>query len=243
MILDKGLRSKTNIKFLILPENDDPASILQNNDPGYMKKLLSGSMSLVRFALGKTHFKEGMDYTREAIKLIRKVRDPLMRNDLVRELVEATGGNERAIREELSGFKRTMSDRAHTEEKPEGLIYDEEHLLLSASAASPERAHAIMRRVSADEFRDATIRGIFQRLGSGSVQEAAETEAERALVTGLMLQPGFDEDDINKVIDDCVRKIHRRKVEDRIQAARTAGDLDLLGRLLNERQKLLQEAR
>ncbi len=229
-----------DVGVLLLPGGEDPDSALRAEGPQRMRERLAAASSPVDFML-ETATAGMQDTINEALGAIAGAKDPIQRGELVRELADRTGRDERDLREKLALLSR---GGAAEKARPRTIVYDEEHLLLSASAAAPEKAADILGRLEPREIRNDTIRGLFEKLKrGGSVQEAAETEGERALVSRLMLQPGFDVDDIDRMVDDCVRRIQRRKVEDRIREARTAGDLRLLGQLLSERQKLLQEAR
>ncbi len=248
LILDKDLRRETVINFLTLPENEDPASILQNKGLAYMQDLISRAKSLVEFFIdiNKKGTKEKLDITDEIIYRIRKVKNPLLRNELIREITEIADWNEKEIREELAGIRMTATDR-QLGEKPKSFTHNEETLLLSAAVATPEKIEYILKGVQIDDIRDPVIKGVFEKLESQDAVEVSAveglSEAEQALVSRLSLDPGFDPEETGRVIDDCIRKIDKRRVDEKIEEARSSGDLALLSRLLSERQKLMQEAR
>jgi DNA primase len=248
LILDRDLRSVTGIYFLTLPEGEDPASILQNKGLDYLKGLIEKPKSLVQFFMdiGRKSPREKLDLTDEVLGRIRKVRNPLLRDELIREITEAAGWNEKEVRERLSGIRVAVGDRT-AGERPKAFVHNAETFLLSAAIADPGKAGEILRRLSAGDFGDRLVRGIFEKLGASPAAQAAEldgaSEEERALITRLSLEPGFDPDEADRVVEDCIRRIEKRRIDRKIEEARSSGDMALLGSLLSERQRLLQEAR
>lgn len=262
LILNRGAGADIRVSFLLLPEGEDPASLLLSKGGEHFRGLLSGAGSMVDFMLktsqGKGHNAGGSNAARlnETIALIEKVRDPVLKDTLILELSEKSGIRERSIRERLT--KSRYAERAAPPGKSIGGAssgaqpYDEELLLLSAIVNMPEKAPGIISRVEPGDIRDELIFGIFKRLlealaAAGRIPDdpslIAETEAEKALIHRLLFQPGFDPEMADRNIGDCLKRLALRRLEAGIKETERAGDLKRLDSLLKERKRIMQEVR
>jgi DNA primase len=238
LVMEHDMRARV----LVLPEGEDPDSILKSGDSERMTELISGALTPVEFLLRGQG--DRFEASKEAVSMISKTRDHILRAELVMELSDKTGINERDIREELK--KQTKSGRMPPV-RPERRSYDEEMLLLSATLAVPEKAQDMSERISAADMKDPLIRGLFRKLTEGGLSPDAivgteGTEEERALLTRLSINPGFDLGDVDMVVEDCLKKMAQKRVDEKIRTAKKSGDLELLNRLINERQRLMQGA-
>lgn len=240
LILEHGLRAK----ILLLPEQEDPDSILRARGPEYLRELLESVSSPVDFIL-KSSNAEKVDTIKEAIEIISKVKDPILRDEFIMELSDRTGTRELTIREGLKGLKRDLKP---VRNRPAATLpYNEEHLLLSAVIHAPEKAEKILEKLRIEDMKDSMVREILGRIRSikgrlnpDSLLGVAETDDERGLISRLSLQPGFDTSVVDKNIDDCIKKITKRQIDEKIREAEKSGDLKLLNCLLTERQQLIR---
>jgi DNA primase len=238
-VMEQGLRAKV----LLLPEGEDPDSLLREKGPEHMKGLIAGASTPVDFFL-RTQKTGRLEAINEAVETISKVGDPIVRDELILELSDRTRVSERSIRDKLARFRKTGS---HVPDRPKQRPYDEETLLLSAAVALPERAEEIAGQISPDDMRDPVVRALLLKLGRehasvGALMGTDGIDEERTLLGRLSVNPGFDVPDADRVIEDCIRKITRRRVDEKIKTAEMAGDLKLLTRLLSERQRLMHGA-
>jgi DNA primase len=239
MALEGGLRGKV----LVLPPGEDPDSILSTKGAGHFMELMGRASTPVEFMLsgGGTSGQEGV---RQTVALAAKLSDPIFRDEIIRELAERSGTRELALREALTRYRKTGS---FPEAGRRVLVYDEETILLSAALSVPEKKEEILGRVGTEDMENTLVRNIFSKLaGRESSREpfvdADWSAEERELVSRLAVSPGFDAEHIDRNIEDCIRKISRRRLEERIRNAESRGDLKLLNELYSERQKLTQEA-
>lgn len=226
-------------ELLVLPEGEDPDSLLRHKGQEHFTGLLKSASSPVKFLL-----EHSRDPVNEAIGVVAKVKDPILRGEFITELADRTGRNERDIREKIGMLRKTGTAETVPSGRNSRKGQDEELLLLSTAIQAPERIPEIMERISVEDIRDGSIREIFEKLSTleGSLQGAHLTDEERALVARLSLNPGFDVEKIDRNMEDCIKRITRRRYDEQIRAAEKAGDLKLLSRLLTERQRLMQEA-
>lgn len=247
-------------KILLLPSADDPDSFLRRKGVAPFTTMIEKAKSPVDFILGVSR-KDKAETLHEALEIISGAKDVIMKEELVRELSEKTGFRETVIREEMKRLGKKFRERRAGELCPASLsshafCYDEELLLLSAVIAFPDRLDYVLRTVTAIEFRNPTVKSIFERLGAEGVESGIDAllpslgDEEKTLVTKLTFNPGFDHETIDKNIEDCVKKIcgrksreHREQIHEKIKQAENTGEHELLNSLLKERQRLLKEAR
>lgn len=244
-------------KILLLPQGEDLDSFLRKNNPDIFLDFLAKARSPLDFLFDSSDM-DRTETAREAIKLIAGVRDPLYREELIRELSELSGFREMALRTELKITKEKSNRKASIRGKGSNSSatiphsgYDEELLLLSSVIAFPEKINEILERVDLKDFRNTLVRCIFERLGKGeSIKSAmlSMKEEEKKLITRLALEPGFDVANVDRNIEDCIRTIKGRIVEsslreiqERIRLAERTGQEDILRSLLLQRQQVLRD--
>ncbi len=234
-------------RILLLPDKEDPDSYLRKNGSPPFSSLITQSKSMIDFLL--TVSKNGkIDTAREALTIIAEVKDLLLADEMLVELSDKTGILEATIRQELKTLrkrpestKQVLTGKKLTAEK------GEEYLLLSAVITFPEKLDYVLSKISPDEISDTTAGALFRRIASsgGSKDLAAvldgADEDERILFTKLSVDPGFDPEFVDKNIEDCLKRIENRKLDEKIHAAKLSGDLTLINTLLFEKKKLLKE--
>ncbi len=253
ILLEEGFASK----ILLLPEKDDPDSYLRKNGNVSFGRLIGKAKSVVDFVLSVSG-KDRTEAVHEAIEIIHSTGDAIKKEELVSELAQRANKSETVIREEMKKRGKRQGERAKTPRSPRqaGMCYDEELLLLSTVIAFPEKLAYILQKLKVEQFRDAIVKGIFERLsknrgeiGLDEVISSLEDEG-KSLVARLTFEPGFDYETVDKNVEDCVRIISERgsderqkQVHERIKQAEQKGDQELLYSLLKERQRLMKEVR
>jgi hypothetical protein len=165
------------------------------------------------------------------------------------ELADRSRINESVLRSELKKIKRKAG--LHT---VEGLriartaLNREEHLLLSAIIAFPEKADYVLSSLDIEDLRDETIRSIFKKIKTSadgfnmsSFLNKAE-DAERTLITELSLNPGFDLEHVDRNIDDCLQTMVQKRFEERkrLADAKESDDVALHDSFLKEKRRLIK---
>ena len=245
-LFEQGFASRV----LILPEQDDPDTFLRTSGSRFFEDLLNKAYPAIDFILSLPQ-KDKTERVYEALGFIALSGDPIVREELLRELSEKSGIREIALREAMKKSGRRMAEKVRNASpvSPERIAYDEEILLLSAALRFPERFGSIMDEVDTAEFRNEKVKAVFEKLRAAGGAEGIDsllssfTVGEQMLITRLTLDPGFDLSHADKNIDDCLRKLLIRKVEERLKGAEATGDLKLLHALLAERKNLMKEGR
>jgi len=253
ILLEEGFASK----ILLLSEKDDPDSFLRKKGNVPYDKLLGEAKSVVDFILSISK-KDKTETVHEALEIILSASDAIMKEELIGELAQRTDKSEIVIREEMKKRGKRPGGRAKIPCSPRqaGICYDEELLLLSAVIAFPEKLACILQRLNAEQFRNPAVKGVFERLGKNEGESGLDAmisslgDEEKSLVAMLTFDPGFDHETVDKNVEDCIRIISERgsderqkQVHERIKQAEEKGDQELLYSLLQERQRLMKEAR
>ena len=235
-------------KVLLLPPGEDPDSFLRKTGSEPFRKSLSSAQSMIEFLLSSAKG-ERIEAIREALAMIASMKDLLQADELVRELVDRSKINESVLRSELE--KMRQKAHAHTREKPQHAAAPfnrEELLLLSALLSFPEKSHSVLSQLTLEDIRDETIRSLLHKINKHGdtvtipILLNDADDAERTLITGLSLNPGFDPEHVDKNIDDCLLKLKQRKDEKERQLAEDTGDITRLDSLLKEKRKSIKGA-
>ena len=235
-------------KVLLLPPGEDPDSFLRKTGSEPFSKSLSSAQSTIEFLLSSAKG-ERIEVVREALVMIASMKDLLQADELVRELVDRSKINEAVLRSELE--KMRQKAHAHKREKPQHAAAPfnrEELLLLSALLSFPEKSHSVLSQLTLEDIRDETIRSLLRKINKHGdtvtipILLNDADDAERTLITGLSLNPGFDPEHVDKNIDDCLLKLKQRKAEKERQLAEDTGDITRLDSLLKEKRKSIKGA-
>ncbi len=235
-------------KVLLLPPGEDPDSFLRKTGSEPFSKSLSSAQSMIEFLLSSAKG-ERIEVVREALVMIASMKDLLQADELVRELVDRSKINEAVLRSELE----KMRQKAHAQkrEKPQHAAAPfnrEELLLLSALLSFPEKSHSVLSQLTLEDIRDETIRSLLRKINKHGdtvtipILLNDADDAERTLITGLSLNPGFDPEHVDKNIDDCLLKLKQRKDEKERKLAEDTGDITRLDSLLKEKRKSIKGA-
>ena len=250
LLLEQGFGAK----ILLLPEKHDPDSFLKKHGSVPYGKFLSESRSVVDFVL-EISKKDKTETVHEAIGIIYAASDTIMKEELLGELARKTGMSEAAIREEMKLLSRKLKEKrsayasSHSSPGQSSFCHDEELLLLSAVIAFPEKLDSVLGNMSIEDFRNPVIRHVLEELSKGNAEKGLDvmlsslSEEEKALVVGLSVNPGFDLENVDKNIEDCIKKKVMHNFEELNRQAHARGDREALNALLLEKRRLIKEAR
>jgi DNA primase len=233
-------------RVLLLPEGEDPDSFLRKNGSQPFEKMLSNTMTMIEFFLN-TSKGDRIDNVREAIGMIANMKDLIIADEMLNELADRSKINESALRGELKKIKRRSGLRTAESLKPaRRTLNREEHLLLSAIIAFPEKADNVLSRLNIEDLKDETISSIFKKIKTSADKLDMNSllnesdDAEKALITELSLKPGFDLEHVDRNIDDCLRALVQKRFEERRRLAEESGNVALLDSLLKEKRRLIK---
>jgi len=234
-------------KLLLLPEGEDPDSFLRKNGGEAFSALMGKAQSIIDFLFSVSRG-EMIDVVREALTLIAQNADPLAADEMLIELSGKTRISEVTLREE---FRNQRSRTFKEERKVAGPRVvrgsSEEYLLLSAVIHFPEKLAYFSSRLDMRDIRDETVVSLFDKISIavekdtlGAVLDDAG-EAERILYTKLSVEPGFDIEHVDRIIEDCLMTIERKKIEEKLRLATLTGDPKLSNERVLEKIKRIEE--
>ena len=238
-------------KVLLLPAGEDPDSFLRKNGSGPFQKMLSDAITPVEFFL-KTSKAERVVAIREILGMIAGTHDLLLADELIGELADRSGTHEPVLRSELEKLKSRSASQPSKAGMPSRKRSSRmENILLSAVIAFPEKREIILSKLDIEkDIRDSTVKSVFHKIMMlkenftiNSLLDKAD-DSEKATITELSLNPGFDPEEVDRNIHDCIQRITQRKFEEKRLSALSEepDDIALHNLLLKEKRKLIRGA-
>ncbi len=253
--VDIAFREGMTVKIALLPQGEDPDSLLRKQGETALRKYLGSAFSPVEFILRQCR-RNVLDGARAVLQLLAHCADGLIRDASLRELSERSRIHEATLREELRALTRSVpSPTAEDTGKTQplrplrgGAQHLEEEVLLSVALAFPDKRGQILKMLEIGAIEDGIIRGIFEKLHSlaaeGKIQSLREhilercSPEEQATVTRFLVQQHADEESVDKTLSDCFRGIEIRTITKLIHAAEAANDAHQLRKLYEEKRRL-----
>ncbi|MBF0538014.1 MAG: DNA primase [Nitrospirae bacterium] len=206
-------------KAIILPQKDDPDSFLRARGSEAFKQEISRAQGLVDFFLSAGGY--GIDNIRELYACISDVDDAVLRGSLITELSNKASVSEGALRDDLRRGKPSRVAPPPAQQKPPpSLKRSEEETLLSLCLCFPDGLRIVKERIKdLDCLSNAIVRRVFDALLQGSVESSFDslavvfTPEEMAYLSGLMVEPEIDRDNIDKNIEDYIKIIKKHVLE------------------------------
>ena len=239
-------RNNFDAAIMVLPDGEDPDSYIRKHGGPAFLELLKHAKTVVDFMLGVSRGRKS-DMVREVLSLISVVNDVLLADEMLTELAERTGMNEGTIREEFRRIRSKTAGHGGRLQAGPDAPNTEEYILLSSIIAFPEKSGHVFSELRIEEFRDATVRSLCSKIASlpdkGDISGVLDSvdERERRILTKLSVDPGFDLENVDRNIEDCIRTIRKRKLDESIRSAEKAGDLRLLNDLIIKRKQFMGE--
>ncbi|UCG77854.1 MAG: DNA primase [Nitrospirota bacterium] len=247
IIYENGLRGKV----LLMPKGEDPDSLLNKKGADGLQKLFPGSKDLVDFFMEMKG--DRIEIIRELIEISAKVPDAILRGELVSNISQRASISDIFLTEEVQKFRKKSKKPAQKRER-KGVLLPEEQLA-GIIFTRPDLSKEIINKLNTEDIEKNPLKNILL-----SVKEMGKvppldnlnsffTEDESSYITSITIEPGFDEEMIDQIVDDCVAKIRQRKIARRIEEldqhikiADEAGEHERVEALQKEKNKLKREA-
>ncbi|MBF0553460.1 MAG: DNA primase [Nitrospirae bacterium] len=248
VILKSGLVARA----LLLPGKSDPDSFLRQRGAGDFKGLIADASSYVEFMLKTGGY--GVDNLREIYETLASMEDTMLRANLVDELSKKAKISESMFREKIKEWqaKPTRSTRIV---KPRVKMLDEE-ILLGIYLSVPALAGMFTALKEMELLENEFIKRIFDALFNGGVSPTIDglsmicTEDEIAYISGLMVNPNVEKENIEKNVEDCIKNLRKKWVDKKIfelnkkiEKAYSANNREELALLNQENIKYTNEKR
>ena len=254
ILFESGL----NVKVLTFPEGEDPDSFLKKQGREAFAKLIENRQTIIDFIVQGGGDRNGM--AREAVEIISKIPDALLRNDYVKMLSEKLGIHETLVLEELNKARK-KPESGYRAQAPETQPHQKTRPLDEVSIVRlmlqmPERASEVFEKLTGEDFIDPELKSVFIKMKEGKIPVdnpmTGCEEDEKLIVTQLLLRneevPVETEfEDPQRALNDCVKRMkgNSRKgmLQDlriKIGEAEKRKDFQLLKTLQAEQQRLLK---
>jgi DNA primase len=252
--LDIAIAEGMTIKVAVLPEGEDPDTLLRTQGEVAFRQKLGGALTPVQFLM-RLHKRNALDGARAVLKLIVTCPDGLMREESLRELAERANIHEATLRDEMNMLMCTANRTeplSNFRTKPAATSLrevqrsPEEEALLAMALAFPEKRPLILGRLEVGSIEDANIRGVVEKMvaleADGYVKGLQEqliadsTPEERSFITRLMMTYPVDAEQADRTVRDCLQGIALRDITRKIEAADDAQ----LCQLLAEKKRLVR---
>jgi len=255
--LDLAFAEGMTVKIAVLPEGEDPDTLLRNQGEQVFRRKLGSALSPVQFLI-RLHKKNVLDATRAVLKLLAACPDGLMRDEALRELSDRARIHEAILRDEMKGLihaaRRAEHSPAAVKTSPLALRTaarnPEEEALLAIALAFPEKRPRILGLLEIGSIEDGTIRNIVEKMAAlnsdGFIKGLHEqllvdsTPEERSFVTRLMMSYPADEEHAERTVQDCLHGIAIRSLTRRIHDAEVSQDAQLVAELIAEKNRLVR---
>ncbi|MEN2985080.1 MAG: DNA primase [Thermodesulfovibrionaceae bacterium] len=235
------------VKIVLLPKNEDPASLLKKFGEKRLKSYISKAISPVELFVepGKDSSTENIHNFLLALSFLK---DPIYRDELIKRISEKTGISEVALREKLKQFILNRKVREIKNLKKEPFIPAEEETLIGILLSFPEKAREIIIKVSVEDFEAPIIRNIYSKIleimkeniFSPSSLLNILNEEEKSFISKIIIKTEIEHKEINQIIQDCVKKLYVRNIDRKIKEAAKVGDEKVLNELMKKRKEFLK---
>ncbi|MCS7214987.1 MAG: DNA primase [Thermodesulfovibrio sp.] len=225
-------------KIVLLPEKEDPASFLQKYGDKAFKNYISKALSPVDLIIRTYQGKKLNEGIRIFLHTLSYLKDLIYRDELLKELSEKTGINERTLRDELKQIARNKTFKKEENNIKNYIVAKEEEILLRIVLSYPEKINYILEKINIEDFEMTTIRNIFSKIeelkkqGQFSLNRLLNTisEEEKAFISKLIITSEIDEDLIIQNMNDCIKRLTLKSIDKKIKKIAKSGD----GRTLQE---------
>ncbi len=224
--LTPALAAGLDVRLAILPEGQDPDSLIRDEGAGALRAVLDGALDPVSFAAQRIAGAHGREEAlNRIIEVAREVPDPIRRRLLVQNAAEALRFDEATLVQAVESKKGGGVTIGTDPGRPLPETDPVERALLATLLAAPSTAD--IPDVSEDLFQDPLCREIYRRVLS---DPAARTSADRFLedesgtaaarLVSRLLVETIDGD--LRAAADCVQRLKARAANRRVSELRSA---------------------
>ncbi len=262
LVIDAGLMPRV----ATLPAGEDPDTQVRREGTESFRARLDHAPSLLEFAADVLVERNGSDaagktrVAQEIVPLLKRVTDAVERDIYVRHLAQRLEIAEPTLRAAVAGSPAALPRAVRQENVPDAGALSAERLLIESLLVWPAGIESVFARLDPSRFEDAWCRtvaellaGAWHRTGTvrigDLVEEIDDPELAGQLRAMAVAAIDLDDEELGRVVDDCVDRLLARPVHQRIERinreitrAEREGDEPRLMMLLSEKKRLSEEA-
>ncbi len=254
-------------RILVLPQGDDPDSYVRKSSAKSFQELVNNAYELIEYRIRA--LKESLDVTtphgksefvKDIVPLLRRIRDPVTKNEYYRKVSEITGVKEEMLRNMHAGdsergdkreiyhpqagtLKKIVSPQHHAEE------------LLKLILANPDAIPKVRESLPLPDILDKSLRRVYEILFSMEKKDTitisdfapfVDEEGIMKMITELIMEgetPPYSEESlrdlIRKIRDDKLR-VRLRELEKEVEKLLSQNNIDHNDEKFIEYQRLSQ---
>ncbi|MBC7188677.1 toprim domain-containing protein, partial [Candidatus Aerophobetes bacterium] len=235
-------------KIVLLPEKEDPASFLQKYGDKAFKNYISKALSpidLIIKTYPKNKLNEGIH---SFLNSLSYLKDLIYRDELLKELSEKTGINEKTLRDELKQIVHNKNFKKEKINIKNYLVSKEEEILLRIALSYPEKINYILQKINIEDFEVTIIRNIFskieelQKYGQFSLNKLLNIidEEEKTFISKLIMTSEIDEELIMQNMNDCLKSLAIKSIDKKIKKIAKSGDEKTLQELIRMKKNIIK---
>lgn len=237
------------VKIVLLPEGEDPASILQKHGEKVLKSYISKALSPVDLFIKTSTKKNLNERIHSFLNILSYHRNLIYRDELLKELSEKTEIAEATLRDELKQMiiyrGKTKTERTYLKNYS---TPKEEELLLRIVISYPEKIFNVLQKINIEDLENPLTKGIFLKIkelheqNQFSINRLLNTlrEEEKAFISKLILSSEIDENFIIQNLNDCIKKLTLKAIDKKIKEASKSEDEKILHELIKMKKELLR---
>ncbi|HME81693.1 MAG TPA: DNA primase [Candidatus Eremiobacteraceae bacterium] len=230
MLVEEGLA----VSIVALPAGTDPDELIIEKGPEAFAQLLSSAQRWVDFKIDlackriASKFTSKSDVAREAMAVIAHIRDPIERDQYVRAMARRLDVSEAAMRQTRVPAQnpRLQSDGAPVRRAPAiTQRISTERDVLALILSRPALLPSALEQFSADDFEDAELRSVFERLtahardfenGLNPLTVFADDPLVAELTRMTLASPPLPHEDDERRLALIAQRFERRRQERRL---------------------------
>jgi len=249
LFLNEGISAKV----VVLPQDEDPDSFVNKHGSDAFKKLLGRAASIFDFYLDQAlaNMDTGVDgqirVLKEVLPVFMNLDQGATRSLYVHRFAEKTGINEATVWEELRHHTNTSQLKGRFSTIQDPRKYGSDLQFLNLLVYYPEKIDTFRDQewglIVSDPEINKIIKVIMEKFPSKGnldrIEEFLDTPvAKEQLRVILMSKPFYSEESVSQAVSEFEKKITRVKVSQSIRKASAEGDMEMLNRLIREKQDL-----
>ncbi len=250
-------REEVDARIIVLPKGYDPDSFIMKFGHESFMKIASKSQGIMSFLIDSAVNKHGLS-NEGKIRIVQELKEPLStvsdkvaRSLYVKELAERVGVDEAAVQAEVRATPVGKKDdlggfHKQTEFKKRDRL---EQQIIKMMLQYPQILPEISKQNILDLFSDAGLRSIgkmalaykddSQSRISG-IMSAIDDDEQRNLISQIsIVEDSWDQKNCHSILTQFIlsRRRNEKTLLDQIKAADKANDVELVQKLLEEKQK------
>jgi len=249
LFLNEGISAKV----VVLPNGEDPDSFVNKHGSDAFKKLLGKAVPIFDFYLDQAlaNMDTGVDgkirVLREVLPVFMNLEQGATRSLYVHRFSEKTGINETAVLEELRHHANTSQLKSKFSMAQDPRKYGSDLQFLNLLLHYPEKIDTFRDKewglIISDPEIIRIIKVIMEKFPSegnmDSIEGFLDTPTAKEQLRAILVSKSFySEGSVSQAVSEFENKIAKVKVSQSIKKASAEGDMEMLNRLIREKQDL-----